>query len=884
MRLALVGPDGKALGRKRAVIDRGGLSAGTSNFAVAQHLRALLEAASVGDEDGGPKGVMYWDASEIKMVLPTGGAPGGGTGAEPLAASRIKEHEVLVFYDEKHCRGSDVKMLNGVTAVMTLSNNGLQKDNFMQAVGRLRKFEKGKQSVSFYAPEELKSQLEAFGAAGGGINSGLAVEGGGQRSLILAVSVWRGLEKLAEKSGDPARRHPKLAAGVSGGSWGVAALTYSDTLLERIGEYLELSQLSVEKLVEKNPKESLTHMLDPEVINASDLWSPIKGKDKVSNFLRTGPVEALMNGLDLDARANEPDLLSYWENFASYYLYQAGVDPMLDFAKSWCEEAGTGGSCQRRDAPYPIFVAADVDNQKRGKNDFAPLIEYMPQKVRLQMTNGAPDVTVSTNKYGFQCPDMKASGPSHVDLQRHLQGFTKPEYYANGKDFWQKFCTTGDGTADGPDGSEEQPATTEGRVPIAQPTARSSYVPGMERLGVKTGDFSGGVGSIAQHAANTLAPVYTDAHRPAEGGQKIKQESGDGGAADLTAVLSLLRNGANRIISLQAKKFLNEGAVKKFAAMSAEDFLSYPKDQVVEELSMLPEGAANKPDPALDLLRWFGYVDSNNPQNQIFPTDKLQCLLNDFAQRVWAETGIVGTVSLKTVSNQVRGIEEGRRVVLTVALMLPQSGWVNAVNAKLIDPKNPNDEKRTFNMETKCVGDTGPFNQGIWNISPVPCTRLLAHMYTWHVVQNPDDFDFQRKFDDTCGKEVEVENTGEPKKCVKESDETCLMSFREHLLPLVITHSADIVQKGVLPMAMNKLGHVKTLGLPTRADVRIFPDGRWVFPHGRTYIGTGFRSGHRRRSAGSLRTRLGPVAPCVSRPDMPTLSRVCASRGWPRRR
>ena len=43
----------------------------------------------------------------------------------------------------------------------------------------------------------------------------------------------------------------------------------------------------------------------------------------------------------------------------------------------------------------------------------------------------------------------------------------------------------------------------------------------------------------------------------------------------------------------------------------------------------------------------------------------------------------------------------------------------------------------------------------------------------------------------------------------------------------------------------------------------------------------GSRSGLRRRSAGSLRTRLGPVAPCVSQPDKPTLSRVCASRSAP---
>ena len=330
-------------------------------------------------------------------------------------------------------------------------------------------------------------------------------------------------------------------------------------------------------------------------------------------------------------------------------------------------------------------MAGDVDNGKRGPDDFAPLIEYMPHKVRLQMTDGAPDVTVSTNKYGFQCPDMKASGPSGVDMQKNLQTFTRPD--AN----WKEFCTTGDGEADG--GSEERP-TKEGKVPIAQPTARSSYVPGMERLGVKTGDFSRGLGNAVQVVANQLSPVYTDTYRPAAGepsGETIKQESADGGAADLTAVLSLLRNGANRIISLQAKKFLNREAVVKFAAMSAEEFSAKPKPDVVEELTLLkPEEApasGNDPDgPATDLFRWFGYVDADNPQNQIFASEGLQCLLKDFARRDWAKTGIVGTVSLKTVFNKVRRIDKDRKVVLTVALMLPQSGWVEAVNAKLIRP------------------------------------------------------------------------------------------------------------------------------------------------------------------------------------------------------
>ncbi|RVD81477.1 uncharacterized protein DFL_009341 [Arthrobotrys flagrans] len=65
---------------------------------------------------------------------------------------------VLVYLDEAHTRGTDLKLPIGSRAAVTLGPN-LAKDKFVQGCMRMRKLGKG-HSLTFFAPPDVYAQIQ----------------------------------------------------------------------------------------------------------------------------------------------------------------------------------------------------------------------------------------------------------------------------------------------------------------------------------------------------------------------------------------------------------------------------------------------------------------------------------------------------------------------------------------------------------------------------------------------------------------------------------------------------------------------------------------------------------------------------------------------------
>lgn len=136
----------------RALIDAGGICATASNKEVAHAIRDfVVEYAHAVPQPIWPAGVLFWDSDTGEvMILSMGDA----RDAEVASRSPIREIDCLVYFDQKHTRGSDQKLPeDAVGAVMVSADQ--TKDSFMQAIGRLRKFVAATQSVFFYGTNEL---------------------------------------------------------------------------------------------------------------------------------------------------------------------------------------------------------------------------------------------------------------------------------------------------------------------------------------------------------------------------------------------------------------------------------------------------------------------------------------------------------------------------------------------------------------------------------------------------------------------------------------------------------------------------------------------------------------------------------------------------------
>ena len=108
-----------------ALIDAGGLMAGTANDTVAAHLLPRLPGAF--------QGVVYFDAEAGDWVV----RDQRGL-SWPKHSSPIPERNAFVYFDESHCRGADMQLRIDARAVLTLGPR-MGKDKLMQAAGRMRR-------------------------------------------------------------------------------------------------------------------------------------------------------------------------------------------------------------------------------------------------------------------------------------------------------------------------------------------------------------------------------------------------------------------------------------------------------------------------------------------------------------------------------------------------------------------------------------------------------------------------------------------------------------------------------------------------------------------------------------------------------------------------
>ncbi|CAD7940199.1 unnamed protein product [Amoebophrya sp. A120] len=132
-----------------SLVEAGGLLAGSSNFEVAEYIREKID----GNSKNAMQGVVYFEprGSGEWMVVNLKGVH------EPLAKSPLHEADCFAFYDQSRTRGADLKLKHDAHAIVTVAP-GMNKDQLMQAVGRLRKIHFA-QTVAFYGPPEVTNSI-----------------------------------------------------------------------------------------------------------------------------------------------------------------------------------------------------------------------------------------------------------------------------------------------------------------------------------------------------------------------------------------------------------------------------------------------------------------------------------------------------------------------------------------------------------------------------------------------------------------------------------------------------------------------------------------------------------------------------------------------------
>ena len=130
----------------------------------------------------------------------------------------------------------------------------------------------------------------------------------------------------------------------------------------------------------------------------------------------------------------------------------------------------------------------------------------------------------------------------------------------------------------------------------------------------------------------------------------------------------------------------------------------------------------------------------------------------DGSERDWEKTGAVATHAVTTVDNAYHGIPGGKNVVLTMAFVENRKAWETAAQKGLDASVGITSTtttsvgkgllSRRFDMRKECKDDSGPFTLGVWHATKVECMRLALNLHTWHVLQNPDDFDYSLEWND----------------------------------------------------------------------------------------------------------------------------------------
>lgn len=135
----------------RVILDVGAQILELTNAQVATRWLAMTHAR---DPHSAVQGAIYFDDNEELMVVDISGF------VETLRTSPYGEHldACLVFLDEAHTRGTDLKLPQDYRAAVTLGAS-LTRDRLAQACMRMRKLGEG-QSVVFCVPQEIQTKIK----------------------------------------------------------------------------------------------------------------------------------------------------------------------------------------------------------------------------------------------------------------------------------------------------------------------------------------------------------------------------------------------------------------------------------------------------------------------------------------------------------------------------------------------------------------------------------------------------------------------------------------------------------------------------------------------------------------------------------------------------
>ncbi|CAG9949486.1 unnamed protein product [Clonostachys rosea f. rosea IK726] len=155
----------------RVILDVGAQIIDLSNQDVAEAWLKLVQ------EKGDIQAVVFCNDDDELSVLDRQGQ------VELLQTSPFAKHldTCLVFLDEAHTRGIDLRLPQNYRAAVTLGAN-LVKDRLVQACMRMRKLGHG-QSVVFYVPEEIETKIR-------GLNRTINESLGAEPITVLDVLAW----------------------------------------------------------------------------------------------------------------------------------------------------------------------------------------------------------------------------------------------------------------------------------------------------------------------------------------------------------------------------------------------------------------------------------------------------------------------------------------------------------------------------------------------------------------------------------------------------------------------------------------------------------------------------------------------------------------------
>eukprot|EP00961_Rhodomonas_salina_P053465 717141-Rhodomonas_salina.1 len=127
-----------------ALIDCGGLMAGITNRRVAERMLCSLPDAF--------QGVTFYGEEQWRVLERSGDC-------EPMHISALLPKYTFAFYDERRCRGADLKLLPDAVGLVTVGPK-MTWDKLAQATYRMRKL-KEQQRVSFLVTADVKEKILA---------------------------------------------------------------------------------------------------------------------------------------------------------------------------------------------------------------------------------------------------------------------------------------------------------------------------------------------------------------------------------------------------------------------------------------------------------------------------------------------------------------------------------------------------------------------------------------------------------------------------------------------------------------------------------------------------------------------------------------------------